>query len=326
MVRSAAVHALTDTTDPELLEDVLSLARSTHEDSERTLAISGGVRLVTQEESVRLTAAQRVASLKSLLNCASGPEQQRRVLAGLGEVPDIEALGLVETALDNNALRNEAARAVTKIAAALPGSQSQACELALKKALATADDVATQQAVQAALKQIQGNSDYLTHWEVAGPYQQADKDYAALFDVAFPPEKGDTNGVKWQELSRGSDPKRPWVMDLLKALGGEQRVAYARTWVYSDHDGPATLELGSDDGLKVWLNDKQVCALNVSRPLQPGSDKVNVSLRAGRNPLLLKITQNNQGWEFCVRVRNPDGSHLDGVRCELAPKSASAGP
>jgi hypothetical protein len=84
------------------------------------------------------------------------------------------------------------------------------------------------------------------------------------------------------------------------------------------------LELGSDDGVKVWLNDKQVYALNVARPLQPGSDKINVTLQPGWNPLLIKISQNNQGWEFCVRIRSTDGSHLEGVQCDADPKTASA--
>jgi HEAT repeat protein len=322
-VQTAAVRALCDTTDAELLPDLLELARPPREDSVRTLAISGGVRLITQEDTVKLTPQQRVAALKSLLACATGPDQKRRVLAGLGEVPDVETLQVVETTLDDPSVRNEAARAAVKVAAALPASQALACESALKKALATADEDGTRRAVQAALNQIEDNSDYLTNWEVAGPYEQKDKDYAALFDIPFPPESKDSQGVKWQPLPAGADPKRPWVMDLLKALGGEQRVAYARTSVHSDRQQGAILELGSDDGVKIWLNDKQVYALNVARPLQPASDKVNVTLHAGWNPLLLKITQNAQGWEFCVRIRNPDGSRIGGVRCDAAPLSAA---
>ncbi len=84
------------------------------------------------------------------------------------------------------------------------------------------------------------------------------------------------------------------------------------------------LIFGSDDGIKIWFNDKQVFALNVARPLQPGSDKVKVTLRSGWNPLLLKVTQNNQGWEFCMRIRNTDGSHVDGVHCDSAPQMDSA--
>jgi len=323
-VQTAGVRALCDTVDGELLPDLLQLARTAPDDSVRSLAISGAVRVTTQEDGVKLTPKQRVAALKALLGCATNPEQKRKVLAGLGEVGDVEALQLVETALDDSAVRNEAAQAAVKIAATLPASDSLACEAALKKALAVSSEAGTRTAVEAALRQIQDTSDYLTKWEVAGPYQQKDKDYTALFDVAFGPENKEAKDVKWQALAAGSDPKRPWIMDIFKALGGQQCVAYARTWVHCDQQQSAVLEFGSDDGIKIWLNEEQVYALNVARPLQPGSDKVAVTLHRGWNPLLLKITQNNQGWEFCVRVHSADGSHLAGVRCDVAPDLASA--
>src|SRR5262249_43017632 len=76
-VHSSATRALCDTTDGELLPDLLQLARVTEEDSVRTLAISGTVRLVTQEDTVKLSPDQRVAALKGALACATGPEQKR---------------------------------------------------------------------------------------------------------------------------------------------------------------------------------------------------------------------------------------------------------
>jgi hypothetical protein len=83
------------------------------------------------------------------------------------------------------------------------------------------------------------------------------------------------------------------------------------------------LELGSDDGVKVWVNDKEVYAVNASRALQPGSDKVKLPLHSGWNSLMLKITQNNQGWEFCARLVKPDGSHLEGIECDGSPQITS---
>jgi hypothetical protein len=59
---------------------------------------------------------------------------------------------------NEEATRNEAARAAVKIATALPSGQAQACEATLREALASATDDGTRQAVLAALNQIQGNS------------------------------------------------------------------------------------------------------------------------------------------------------------------------
>ncbi|MCX6930117.1 MAG: hypothetical protein NT154_43935, partial [Verrucomicrobia bacterium] len=218
----------------------------------------------------------------------------------------------------------EAAKAATKIASALPYGDAEAARTALKKVLAVITDAGMRNAAEAALKGIEAGADYIVAWQVAGPYFQEGKEYKDLFDIAFPPETAQAVGVKWQVLPLGSEPQRPWIMDLLKALGGEQRVAYARTWVHCDQEQAARLELGADDGVKVWLNHTVVHANNTFRGIQPGSDKVNVTLKAGWNPVLLKVTQFNAGWAFCARFVKPDGSHLEGLRFDAAPKDPAA--
>ncbi len=319
-VRNAAVRALCDTLDAELLGDIVTLAQSLKDETLKTLAVNGGVRLTTQEESVKLPTATQVTILKQLLAAATTPEQKRKALAGLAEAPDPEALRVIEPVLEDAAVKNESARAAVKLCLALPPARAQDCLALLRKASEAGADEATTSAVQDAIKQIEATQDYITDWQVAGPYRQEGKNYTALFDIAFPPEAEDTKDVHWQILAPGADPKQPFVMDLLKPLGGQQCVAYARTWVRSDSELKARLELGSDDGIKVWLNGDMVYANNTARAIRPGSDKADVTLRQGWNRLLLKITQNSQGWAFCARLMKPDGTHLEGLQCEATPK------
>ena len=59
-------------------------------------------------------------------------------------------------------------------------------------------------------------------------------------------------------------------------------------------------------------------AYNVARPLQTGSDKVNLNLKVGWNTLVMKITQNSLDWEFSARLLQTDGSHLDGLQFAAA--------
>jgi len=162
----------------------------------------------------------------------------------------------------------------------------------LKKILAATTDASTRQAAEAALKEIDARGDFITTWRVVGPYRQTGKTYADLFDIVFPPETATfSNGaepINWQPLPAGADPARPGVMDLLKPLGGEQCVAYVRTSVYSPQQQPARLELGSDDGVKVWLNGELVHAHNIARPLEIGSDKFGVTLKNRVEPAGLK--------------------------------------
>ncbi len=133
----------------------------------------------------------------------------------------------------------------------------------LKKVLTIDTGAATRQMAEETLKEIEGRFDFITSWQMAGPYRQTGKTYADLFDIVFPPETAGGDGVTWHMMPVGTDPKRPWVMDLFKAFGGEECVAYARTSIHCDQEQKARLEVGADDGVKIWLNGKVVHANNV---------------------------------------------------------------
>ncbi len=322
-VHAAAVRALCDTLDAELVPDVLKIACEAPEANFRILATRACVRLTTQEETIKLPVEERIAPFKAILAVALSDEQKRLVLSGLAEIPDLEALKLAEPMLNDATVQLEAAKATTKIASALPYAQAEEAKAALTKVVATTTDTEAQKVAKDALKDLEDGADYIIAWEAAGPFMQEGKEYKDLFDIVFPPEKPNARGVKWTTMSLGSDAKRPWIMDLLQTFGGNQRVAYARTWVRSDERRPARLEVGTDDGVKVWLNHQVVHTNNTFRGLQPGSDKINITLDQGWNPLLLKVTQLNAGWAFCVRIRRPDGSHMDGLQFLRDPAQAA---
>ncbi len=128
----------------------------------------------------------------------------------MAEIPDLEALKLAEPMLDEAGIQLEAAKAVTKIASALPYAQAEPAEAALKKVLAATTDADTRKAAEAALKEIQAGADYITAWQVAGPYLQEGKEYNQLFDIVFPPETPSAEGVKWQaDTASARTPSAP---------------------------------------------------------------------------------------------------------------------
>lgn len=314
-IKTAALRALCDARDTELLPDLLALARTATEANVRALAMRGASRLATEEETHPLSATKRLETLRELQSIAKSDDEKRLVLAGLATLPDTNALALVLPALAVDATREEAAQAVLRIT---PGTLGVAPELsrdALKKVVPIASP-SQRQTAEALLKQLDDQASYLVVWRVAGAYRQDGKDYAALFDLPLGPEIQGKE-VSWRNLPSGTNPQQPWVMDLLKLLGGEQCVAYVETRIYSEKEQPARLELGSDDGVKAWLNGAQVHANNIARPLTADSDKVNLQLKAGQNVLRLKITQNNLGWEFRARLSKPDGSALEGVKTNI---------
>jgi hypothetical protein len=64
---------------------------------------------------------------------------------------------------------------------------------------------------------------------------------------------------------------------------------YLHKVITADAPRDLPLSLGSDDGIKVFLNGKQVHANNIGRAAAADQDKITVKLRKGANHLLLKI-------------------------------------
>ena len=106
-------------------------------------------------------------------------------------------------------------------------------------------------------------------------------------------------------MPAGTNADQPWLLDLLALYGGEQKVAYLRTAVWSNSARDLLLEFGSDDGTKAWWNGQVVLANNVARAVAPGQDKVKVQAKPGWNQLLLKITRKQPGMGSGRPCREP---------------------
>jgi len=123
--------------------------------------------------------------------------------------------------------------------------------------------------------------------------------------------------VAWRAMPMGLDPAQPWVADLDKYSELEECVAYLRTRIHADKAGQAVLELGTNDGCKVWLNGKQIHGVNVGRALTPGEDKLTLDLAAGANTLLVAVYQQAGGWGACARLTAADGTPAQGLKTGL---------
>ncbi|MBD3291160.1 ADP-ribosylglycohydrolase family protein [candidate division KSB1 bacterium] len=152
--------------------------------------------------------------------------------------------------------------------------------------------------------------EFISKWQVSGPYTKEGANSAkALFDVIFPPEPGNDQNADWQTLP--ADRSMPHIVQFHNIFGGKNRVAYMRTRFHSDDARNAVLELGTDDGTKVWLNGELVHSLNVARGLMLGADRIDVRIQKGWNTLLIKVTQEAGGWEaaacLCDEKKNALG-------------------
>ena len=145
-------------------------------------------------------------------------------------------------------------------------------------------------------------------WHVIGPF---DDSGFAKHNVIYPPEREikldhvytGKNGraAKWVQLA--SD----WEIINLKRYGSSEfndfAIAYLYREVHSNRDASLPVEMGSDDGLKVWLNGKVLIDADVPRGLNPQDHQINLPIKQGRNVLLAKVTQGQGTWEFQMRPR-----------------------
>ncbi len=111
-----------------------------------------------------------------------------------------------------------------------------------------------------------------------------------------------------------TDVKR-WIIDLNREIGGENRVAYLRTNLWMSRKKRARLDLGSFDGIKVWLNGEQVVAKNETHPLHADAVKIPITLKKGMNTLLIKSVQgSDENWGVCARIRTTKGHDVRGIK------------
>jgi HEAT repeat protein len=153
-VRSAALRALCQSQDPQLLPDILNVAKETKAENFRTLAIRGAVQLLDQTQGTPMPDQQKVDTLKSLLAVSTTADDKRQVLSGLGTVPDVRSLDMASHLLDDSEVRVEAADATVKIAGALSKKHPVKAAAALKKVLAQSGNPDVNKSAEAALKKI----------------------------------------------------------------------------------------------------------------------------------------------------------------------------
>ncbi len=82
--------------------------------------------------------------------------------------------------------------------------------------------------------------------------------------------------------------------------------AYAFATIDAPEEQKALLGVGSDDGVKVWLNGELVHDNWAPRGFSLDDDVVPVTLKKGTNQILLKVQDIQQGWGFSARILPPE--------------------
>jgi len=313
-IQDAAIRALSDWPTSEPVPDLLKVAQTAENARYKVLALRGFVRLLGLESA--RSPEETIDLYKKAMDLAGDAQEKKRVLSGLASARSVAALNMAAGYLDDLALHMEAESAAVQIAQGTYGSDPQRTKEVLAKVIQVTKQDALRQQAQDLVGMLERFDDYIVVWQVSGPYTK-DVTAGELFDTVFSPEQ-EGQEAQWRPMPVGTSPDRPWLIEPEKVEGftGDNRVAYFRTRVWSPKEQKARLELGSDDGVKVWISGQLVHHNNAVRPVEPGQDKADVTLKEGYNPVLVKLVQEGGQWAMALRLRTPDGGRIEGLKVE----------
>jgi hypothetical protein len=154
---------------------------------------------------------------------------------------------------------------------------------------------------------------FVRDWQLLGPFPSTGEQG---HDADYPPERepvqlgkaydGFGGRVKWRPYHSAWDKIDLAAFFQYRHAGA----AYAVSWVWSDADQAVTLGLGSDDGVRVWVNGEKVHDVKGGRQARPGQDLVKARLKKGWNEILAKIDNIIGTWELYLEFRTAGGQPL----------------
>jgi hypothetical protein len=153
-------------------------------------------------------------------------------------------------------------------------------------------------------------SPYIRYWVICGPFTNSTLDKECFRDEAkFSPVAGQI--VKGKRCMRYLSWNDSIIFSLDEVFGVyEEAVAYAYTEVYSPTSRKIKLYVGSDDGVKIWLNGENIFTNDVLRGFIYDEDKIEVQLKSGWNRLLIKVYNELGGWAFSARFVRRGGNGI----------------
>jgi len=304
-----ALRALAAWPNASASADLLKLAKGSSPKVDRLVALRGYIRIAGLE-TARLTGAQQTQMLKTAMGLADRTDEKKQVVSGLQNAPTLEALNMLKQYMDDPALRAEAEMAAATLIWNLRTSHPAEAIAAAQELLKSRNKTVANKASKTIADLTKAQA-YVRAWLVSDVYRVKGKDGQAVHKTAFPPEEGDKD-VTWKRLVKGIGKE---TLNLETAIGPMERsCVYVKTTLESPSEQTVRLELGSDDGIKAWLNGKLVHDHWVTRGCTPGQDVAKVKLNKGRNVLLLKIANEGTHWAFSCRLRQQNGMPVEGLR------------
>ncbi|MCK4519219.1 MAG: hypothetical protein KAU12_03765, partial [Candidatus Omnitrophica bacterium] len=159
---------------------------------------------------------------------------------------------------------------------------------------------------------------FIDKWMIIGPFDNKEKmalkePYLPESEIDF--DKSYTGKVKkicWRELNYLEYDQ---TVNLNSVLYPQSwAAAYGLTYIYSPADKDVIFWVGSDDAIKVWLNDFLIFKNENYQSFITDQYAIHVKLNKGWNKVLVKVCEGIGSWGFGLRVTDSGARPLTGLK------------
>ncbi len=181
--------------------------------------------------------------------------------------------------------------------------RQQTAELDLKRNTAKPQAAEIETWIRTARDSATADKPMLSVWKQLGPFPA--KDAKRAFKKDFGPE-AQSSAI---DYSKSHDKKTwqagdAWADGAVQVLKlGDKEVLYLARDIVSPMTMKAEISLGSDDSVKAWLNGKSIASREAQRSAAADQEKADVTLKPGKNQLLLKIINHSGQAGFYFKLK-----------------------
>ncbi|MFN0205214.1 MAG: hypothetical protein ACKVS6_02740, partial [Planctomycetota bacterium] len=148
---------------------------------------------------------------------------------------------------------------------------------------------------------------FINHWWISPPVDADPKggiEFAPAHEKIFTSAEFDPAKEKWKIAIEENG-----IFDLNKHVTTKAPIfGYLYTQVHSSFSHDILTKIGSDDGVRIWVNGEVAYTREIHRPLKPDEDSILLKLKKGWNSILVKVRNNYGGYGFCMRFADPTGA------------------
>lgn len=156
--------------------------------------------------------------------------------------------------------------------------------------------------ISAFIQRVKNAAVFISDWWIIGPFENSNNQ--GLETIYAPESEFDVNkiykgmadqNVKWKSYTN----QESGYIDFTKIFHpSENGVVYVSRIFKMDEDKNLKIGVGSNDGVRMWLNGKLILDHKVLRKAEPNQEILTLPFKKGENSVLIKIDQFGGGWGF----------------------------